>query len=258
VSVHRAGRGRHRAVVPLHTHILRTVARKRAARRAPETIVHQLVPPARPAPAPRRRGRRIGGMVTGFVGAAVLTAGAAYAIITATATGSHDVGTGTLSLTQTGNGAGLSTAVTNMMPNDVVNRYVAVQNAGTSDGQSLTLAITGATANKLVTDPTNGLKVTVTACPVAWNAAAGTCSGTTSTLLTQTAVSSMGSGAAKTLIAGTFSSGAYAYLQVSLALPDQVENTANGTPPAGTIQGLTNTLTYTFQMTQRNGTTTNS
>jgi hypothetical protein len=37
-----------------------------------------------------------------------------------------------------------------------------------------------------------------------------------------------------------------------------VENTVNGTLPSGTIQGLTNTLTYTFQMTQRNGTTTNS
>jgi hypothetical protein len=237
---------------------VRTLARKRAARRAPAGIVHQLGAPAGPARATRRRARRIGGMATGFVGAAVLTAGAAWAIITATATGSHDVGTGTLSLTQSGNGSGLTTAISNMMPNDVVNRYVAVQNAGTSDGQSLTLSITGATANKLVTDSTNGLKATVTACTVAWNASAGTCGGTTSTLMTQTAVASMGSGSAKTLIAGTFSSGAYAYLQISLALPDQVENTVNGTLPGNSIQGLTNTLTYTFQMTQRNGTTTNS
>ena len=43
-----------------------------------------------------------------------------------------------------------------------------------------------------------------------------------------------------------------------MTLPDQSETTTNGTLPAGTIQGLSASLTYTFAETQRDATTSNS
>jgi hypothetical protein len=47
-------------------------------------------------------------------------------------------------------------------------------------------------------------------------------------------------------------------LKVSVSLPDKTETTANGVPPAGTIQGLSTSLTWTFTEQRRTATTTTS
>jgi hypothetical protein len=46
------------------------------------------------------------------------------------------------------------------------------------------------------------------------------------------------------------------FLQVNLTLPNQSENTLNGTPPSPTVQGQSTVLTYSFNEAQRAAQTT--
>jgi spore coat-associated protein N len=82
-------------------------------------------------------------------------------------------------------------------------------------------------------------------------------SGTTTVLLTSTALSTLTTGpvAVKT---GFNAAGTVLNLQIAVALPDQAETVSNGALPAGTIQGLSSALTWTFGETQRTATTTGS
>jgi hypothetical protein len=172
-------------------------------------------------------------------------------------TSAQTVSSGTLKLTMTANGNGFTQSVTNMAPGDVVNRYVALTNGGTLDANGLTLGVADATSSKLTTDATNGLHVTVTSCTVAWSATAGTCGGTTTVLLSSTAMSSLISSPG-TLVSGAIPAGTVENLQISTALPNQTETTTNGTLPGSTIQGLSASLTWNFTENQRTATTTNS
>jgi hypothetical protein len=52
--------------------------------------------------------------------------------------------------------------------------------------------------------------------------------------------------------------GSVSRLKVSITLPVNDEVTVNGVLPAGTVQGVSTALTWTFTMTERTGTTTNS
>ncbi|MEO6205241.1 MAG: hypothetical protein ABIO67_07665, partial [Mycobacteriales bacterium] len=111
----------------------------------------------------------------------------------------------------------------------------------------------------LSTSASNGLAVTVTQCSIAWVVAAnaGTCAGTTTTLLTSTALSAL---ATRTAFAGPVNpTPAQAFnLRVTVALPTQNETTTNGTLPGSTIQGLSAALTFTFSEDQRAAVTNNS
>ena len=190
------------------------------------------------------------------VGGGALVSSSVFASLTAVATASTSVTSGTLSLTDTataGSG-GLVTAIPAMAPGDVVNRYVDLTNGGTLDADTTTVRIV-ATSNALTTDATKGLKVTISACSVAW--VTGSCSGTTTPVLVQTAVSAIVA-ADQNLNLPSKLAGAINRLKVSIMLPDNTEVTTNGALPSGTIQGLTATLAWTFTEQQRTATTTNN
>ena len=142
-----------------------------------------------------------------------------------------------------------------MGPGDTVNRYINLTNGGTLDAINPTLQISATPANALTTSATAGIQVTIKNCTVDWTNA-GVCSGTQTTALAATAASALGSAAALTLPSTL--AGAVSHLQISIALPAGTENTLNGVLPGGTIQGLTTAITWTFNETERTGTTTNS
>jgi len=197
----------------------------------------------------------VGGSVLVAMGVGV------WATLTATAANvtPEQVTTGTLKLTMAGNGTGFAQSVANLAPGDVVNRYVDLTNGGTLDAQALTLQVGATGVGQLVTDGTTSkaLRVSVVNCVGGtWNAAAGTCGGTTTTVLAATPLSGLAS--AVSLISGSVASGTVEHLQVSVQLPDQSEVTVNGALPTGTVQGQTANLTYTFGETQRSTATTNS
>lgn len=224
----------------------------------------------------RSRGRTI--LAASFAASALAITGAGvYAGLTATAgnTTAQTVTSGTLSLTMANNGVGFGQAVSNMAPADVVNRYVDLTNGGNLAAQNLTLSVADGTATptKLTTDATNGLRVTVNRCTNAtgvtgavWKPATGACEGinslgaaapgTVTALATAVPLATLRT-TASTLVTGAVGT-APVLLQMSLALPDQNETTVNGTAPAGTIQGLSAALTWTFSESQRTATTTTS
>lgn len=176
---------------------------------------------------------------------------------TASTVDPQSVMNGTLKLTMAAKGAGFTQAISNLAPGDVVNRYVDLTNDGTLDGKTLTLKVTGTGSTALTTDPTRGLKLTVTECVSGtWTAATGACSGSKAVLMSDKAVSDLGTAAI--LVAGSIGASEVRGLQVSVKLPDQDETAANGSLPASTIQGQSTTLTYSFAETQRTPTTTNS
>lgn len=189
-----------------------------------------------------------------------ITGGGVYAALNANAsnTTAQNATSGVLSLTMANTGTGFSQAVSNVAPGDFVNRYVTLTQGATLDGKDITLAVADATPTLLTTSAAKGLRATVTQCSVAWvpGTGAGTCSGTPTVLLTSTPLSTLAVPAA--VKSGAIAANTVLNLQVSLTLPDQNETTTNGTVPAGTIQGLSSALTWTFGETQRTATTTGS
>ena len=131
---------------------------------------------------------------------------------------------------------------------------------------TVTSAATGATStatatplSTLTSDPTNGLKVTVSACAVAWSG--GLCSGGSGLpVLSQTAASLLKAGA-QTLTPGNLvlAAGGLTRLQISMFLPATLsETTTNGALPATTLQGAVGSITWTFTEAQVTGGVTNS
>ncbi|HXX90424.1 MAG TPA: hypothetical protein VEI83_09405 [Acidimicrobiales bacterium] len=210
-----------------------------------------------------RRGRTLLA-ATFALAVALFTASAVYAGLSAKATGTEQVSSGTLDLTLSAdtNSVGFSNFSGKMAPGDVDNVAVDLDNTGTlASAAGMTLWVAGSPSNPL-TDGTasgEGLAVTITQCSVAWSAG-GTCSGSTTNILSQTMVSAMNtSGTAVALsnipsLAAT--TGQVAHLQVSLTLIG-TETSTNGVAPSPTIQGLSTTLTYTFTEQQRAAITTN-
>jgi hypothetical protein len=197
-------------------------------------------------------------------GAALLTTGfGVWASLTATAANvaPETVSTGTLKLTLADNGAGFTQAISNVAPGDVVNRYVTLTNGGTLDAQALSVQVAATGSSSLITDgaspaTTKALRVTMTACSVAWNPTTGACGGVATQVLAPTALSGLST--PSTLVAGSVSAAAVQNLQVSVQLPDQNETTVNGVLPTSTVQGQSASLTYTFAEAQRTATTTKS
>jgi hypothetical protein len=166
-----------------------------------------------------------------------------------------------LKLDLANNGNGFGTSIANVVPGDVVNRYVTLTNSGTLNGIGLTLKTAQTGTSSLITDgispiTTKALKLTVTSCSVAWNTTTGVCSGTPTEELASTVIGSLTSATA--LAGSTLNSTAVRYLQMKIELPDQNETTVNGALPANTVQGGAVDVTYTFDLKQRLATTTNS
>jgi hypothetical protein len=200
------------------------------------------------------------------VGGLLLTAGGVYAGLNAIATNTtpQAVTSGTLKLTMANNGAGFSQNISTVAPGDVVNRFVDLTNGGTLDAQNLTLTVADSTPTKLTTDATNGLHVSVLACTTAaWvvnsltNSATCADVGGPTTIVNNAALATV-SGTPASLVAGSVPQGSVYHYEISLTLPNQNETTTNGTLPGGTIQGLSASLTWTFNELQRSATTTNS
>jgi len=180
---------------------------------------------------------------------------------TAFNTTAQNINAGTLKLDLANNGNGFGTSIANVVPGDVVNRYVTLTNSGTLNGIGLTLKTAQTGTPSLITDgispiTTRALKLTVTSCSVAWNTTTGVCSGTPTEELASTVIGSLTSATA--LASSTLNSTAVRYLQMKIELPDQNETTVNGALPANTVQGGSVDVTYTFDLKQRLATTTNS
>lgn len=213
-------------------------------------------PPRHAAPARRSAWRPLAAAAAGL---AVLVIGGqgVFAALSATASSAPQAATaGTLSLTLAPNGAGFTQPVAALAPGDTVHRYVDLTNGGSLAGAGLTVAVASTGSVVLRTDTTRGLRVTVTSCSTAWTPSTGACTGGATTPLVSSAL--LGSLSTPAPLAATVPAGQVLRLQVSLRLPDQDETTVNGAPPAGTVQGQSASLTWTFSETQRTATTTSS
>ena len=115
---------------------------------------------------------------------------------TAFNTTAQNINAGTLKLDLANNGNGFGTSIANVVPGDVVNRYVTLTNSGTLNGIGLTLKTAQTGTPSLITDgispiTTKALKLTVTSCSVAWNTTTGVCSGTPTEELASTVIGSL-------------------------------------------------------------------
>jgi len=122
-----------------------------------------------------------------------------------------DGGSGILQLTLADNGAGFTTAISNLAPGDTVNRFDNLSNGGTLDASALSLKVADTVNSKLTTDTTNGLNVTVSTCPVAWTTA-GACTSPT-TVITTVPLSTLKTTPSPVL--PSLTAGASAYLRFS-------------------------------------------
>jgi spore coat-associated protein N len=190
-----------------------------------------------------------------------LTGAGVFAALSATATGTSSVTSGTLLMTLSADGTstGLPETVSNIAPGDVYNVDVDLNNTGTlASAAGMTLAASASPANALTDGSVagEGLAVSITQCSVAWSA--GTCGGTTTTILAPTALSSLSAPVSLSNVPSlAASTGSLAHLQFGLTL-EATETSTNGTLPAQTVQGLSTTITWTFTELQRAGSTTNA
>jgi hypothetical protein len=141
---------------------------------------------------------------------------------------------------------GTTVAATNLVPGDTVQRAVTLTRSSETEAfGSVKVTTTGTNANLLTSDATNGLQLKIDQCSAGWTKAAATneltCSGTTTNLVASRAVvgSNLDLGAATTALNAV---GAAANLRISLVLPDAANND---------FQGLSNTINFTFDATQR-------
>jgi len=184
-----------------------------------------------------------------LVGTAAAVAGmGTYGAFTSTTSASQAVTAGTTVISLTGTNT-LVDSVSGLLPGDSVEKFVTLSNpAGNSDLNAVTLSTTSptpTTANILTTDVTNGLQLTIESCTTAWTVVANgadTCSGTPATVLAKTSII----GANRTLanLASRTAAGAD-NLKVTTSLP---------TTASDSFQGLSSSITFTFDATQRTGT----
>ena len=180
-----------------------------------------------------------------LVGTAAAVAGmGTYGAFTGTTTTvDQQVTAGTVNIDLTGPGT-LNVAVEKLLPGDSVEKFVTLSNSGNSDLNTVTLT-TAATVDSLLTsDAANGLQVAIESCTTAWTAVASapdTCSGTKSAVLPKSAI--IGKGTALTGLS-SITAGAADNLKISTSLPPSANDN---------FQGLTSTIGFTFDATQRTG-----
>lgn len=180
---------------------------------------------------------------------------------TAFNTVAQSIETGTMKLDLANSGDGFGQKIANLVPGDVVNRYVTLTNSGSVDGIGLTLKTAQTGTATLINDSVGGatnkaLRLSVKSCSVAWNVSTGVCSGTEINELAATQIGGLTTPVG--LSSGNLASGGVRYLQMKIELPDQNETTVNGALPANTVQGGAVNVTYTFDLAQRLASTKNS
>ena len=181
----------------------------------------------------------------GAVGAAAAVAGlGTFGSFASTTSGSQAVGTGTVIIGLGPTAGKVGVDASNVVPGDTIQRAVTLANTGTSNLAAVNLTTTATPSNLLTTDATNGLRLKIDACSVAWTAVAPTtaptytCSGTVTTVLADQGVIG-----ANTLINTTaVTHGVTDNLRVTLTLPTTADNT---------FQGLSSTVNFSFTGSQR-------
>jgi predicted ribosomally synthesized peptide with SipW-like signal peptide len=169
-----------------------------------------------------------------------------FASFTSSTSASQSISSGTVSIALGASGAAnrLAVAATNLVPGDTVQRAVDLTSNSSDPLGSVTLQTSASPSNALVTD-SNGLTVKVDKCSVAWTesgvapAYTYTCGGTTTNIL---AASPAGSTSTLSSLAALSSGSSTDHLLVTLALPTAAGNA---------LQGLSTTITYSFNGTQR-------
>jgi spore coat-associated protein N len=178
-------------------------------------------------------------------GAASVAAMGTYGSFTSTTSASEAVSTGKVVLNSAAGVRGLSVDALGLVPGDSVQRTVTLsRSTDTESFGSVKVSTTATTNNVLTSDATNGLQLKIDQCSVAWVKPAGndlTCSGVTTPVIAQRAAI----GTNLDLVAATTALnavGATSNLRVTLTLPTAADNA---------FQGLTNTVNFTFDATQR-------
>ena len=209
-----------------------------------------------------------------FAGAAIIISVAAIAgqsvlaSLNATAfnTTAQKVTSGTMSLKfdNTTSRTTFTSDIANLVPGDVVYRYVTLTNDGSISGQNLKLSLATAPGNTptLINDlgTAKALRLTVKSCLAPWTVTSGnsTCSSGEANEVSENVIGSLVT-TPELVGSGNLAAGDIKYLQLKLELPNQDETTVNGIPNVtNTIQGGTVNLTYTFDLAQRTAVTTNS
>lgn len=186
----------------------------------------------------------------GLVAAAASVAGlATFATFTDSTTASQSITSGTIDVTLGAAGSAdnrLTIGASDIAAGDTIERQVKLSNPAGLAWGSASLTTTAAPTSLLDSDVTNGLQMVIDKCSVAWTESAApytySCSGTTTSVLASGPVI----GANRSL--GPISAltpGGSDYLRVKLTLPTTADNT---------FQGLSSTLQYSFNATQRTGT----
>ncbi len=205
-------------------------------------------------PSPRRRATRARSGAGGRLAASVaLVAGAAavaglgtYGAFTSSTSASESVNAGRIVLGLADQVQGLNVPATGMVPGDSAQRAVQLTRAsGSETFGSVTLSTSG--GGVLASDP-NGLKMLVEQCSVPWTKVGSTmalsCSGTTTTVLSQRAVPMTGQALPAGVLSAVNGTGASANLRITLSLPLEAGNN---------LQGASGTIAFTFDATQRAG-----
>jgi predicted ribosomally synthesized peptide with SipW-like signal peptide len=178
-----------------------------------------------------------------LVGTAAAVAGmGTYGAFTSSTSASQTVKAGTIEIGIGADNNTLTTAIAGMLPGDSITKYVTLANSGDSNLGSVTLttAATATSASLLTTDTTNGLKITVDSCSVAWTGTLGdTCTGTKGTPLTSSAI--IGVRDLGTSLA-SLTAKQSDFLKITTTLPKTADDT---------FQGKTSTIGFTFAATQR-------
>jgi hypothetical protein len=199
-----------------------------------------------------RTARKVLGSL-GVIGAAAAVAGmGTFGTFTdTTAPLAASVTSGNLKLALTGPDQSVTLPtinVTGFVPGDSISRPVDLVNKGDLAMQSITLTSTGPTgaaANVLTTDTTNGLQLSVSSCAVAWTETTPgsnnwTCSAATPLVKGPAVTSSPLIGAQSLAVGGSDR------LLVTISLPVSADNT---------FQGKATSLSLSFVGTQQTGTT---
>ena len=179
------------------------------------------------------------------LGAAAAIAGlGTFATFTSSTTTSHTIASGTLSLTS-GPVNRLGTGASLIAAGDSMQRAIDLNYAGSVDMGSATLTTSASTSSALDTDTTDGLRLAIDKCSVAWTESGPpytyTCGGSVSTVLASQPLIGSNVGLSNlTLTAGTTD-----HLRVTVTLPSTAGNA---------FQNLSSTVGYTFTGVQRAGT----
>ena len=179
--------------------------------------------------------------------ATALGAGTYASFTASTSAGPLTVSSGTEQLSVPAAGATnrMTVNASGIVPGDVMQRVVNLQNTGNQNLSSITLTTNATTSSLLDTDTTNGLQLVIDKCSQAWTEAGSapaytyTCGGSTSSVLASTPV--IGSAMALSNLSTT-TAGATDYLRVRLTFPSGAGDT---------LQGRSSTINFTFNGTQR-------